>query len=559
MMCARLENPAETRALKYILGDLPRESVTGRMTTVLFVESQPEILGMAKKYLGKGGIEVATASSAEDALEKIMKNSYDVIISWMNGAGSIRLLKALKARGADVPFILFVDRGSEAVAIKAMRSGAELVLHKGDDLEARMRELKAIIDEIIKRKEAEDALRKREKDFKAIVNKNADAMIVLDREGVIRYLNPATLALFNLPESDMLGKTMGFPIVLDEPVDMYIMRGFREFVAVEMRMVEVEWSEQPSYLISLRDVTGHLRYEEELENRVEERTVELSKANKKLHDEIEDRMAIEEELRVEIEERETAEEELKAEIDGREKADAALKEAKAQADLYLDLMGHDINNLNQIGIGYLELAMESTDLVEIKSLIEKPLEVLRNSSDIIQNVRKLRQMAKEETRKDMAASIINLCEVIAGLKAAYSSVKGREVTVHVDVPKLCFVKANNLIRDVFSNLIENSIKHSDPAKPLTINITIKPMKNNKKNYFMCTVDDNGPGIQDWVKDKIFMRFQRGATKAHGKGLGLYLVKRLVEDYRGKVWVEDRVPGEYSKGARFVVMLPAAIN
>jgi signal transduction histidine kinase len=43
------------------------------------------------------------------------------------------------------------------------------------------------------------------------------------------------------------------------------------------------------------------------------------------------------------------------------------------------------------------------------------------------------------------------------------------------------------------------------------------------------------------------------------GLGLYIVRSLVDSYGGKVWVEDRVQGDYSKGARFVVMLPAVEN
>lgn len=531
------------------------------MTTVLFVDNDRDFLDRAAKFMGKEGIDAAMASSAREALEMLKGRQFDIIVSGL-GLGDkngMYLVKSIWEKGVDTPFILFADKTGEDVTIKAMWSGAELVLHKDEDVKAQLRELAAIIDEIVKRKEAEDALRRREKDFKAIVNSNADAMIVLDLDGVIKYQNSATSTLFNLPESEMLGKIMGFPIVLDEPVDMYVVRGFREFVAVEMRMVEVEWGEHPSYLISFRDVTGHVRYEEELENRVEERTSELMKANKKLQDEIEDRMAIEEEMRVEIEERETAEEELKVEIEEREKADAALKEAKAQADLYLDLMGHDINNLNQIGIGYLELAMESADPDEIKSLIEKPLEILRNSSDIIQNVRKLQQLAKEETKKDMASSIINMCDVVSGLKDAYATVKGRDVRISVDMPKLCFVKANGLIKDVFLNLIENSIKHSDPSKPLNINIIIKPVKDNNKDYFLCAIEDNGPGIQDWIKDKIFMRFQRGSTKAHGKGLGLFLVKRLVEDYKGKVWMEDCVPGDYTKGARFVIMLPAAIK
>jgi signal transduction histidine kinase len=73
---------------------------------------------------------------------------------------------------------------------------------------------------------------------------------------------------------------------------------------------------------------------------------------------------------------------------------------------------------------------------------------------------------------------------------------------------------------------------------------------------LCSVEDTGPGIPDWIKDKLFTRFQRGDTTAHGKGLGLYLVKMLVESYKGAIWVEDRFSGDYTKGARFVVMLPA---
>jgi signal transduction histidine kinase len=89
-----------------------------------------------------------------------------------------------------------------------------------------------------------------------------------------------------------------------------------------------------------------------------------------------------------------------------------------------------------------------------------------------------------------------------------------------------------------------------------IDIKIVRIKEKVRDYYIFSVEDNGPGIPDWVKDKIFQRFQRGNMKAHGKGLGLYLVKKLVEGYNGAVWVEDRVPGVYNKGAKFIVTLPA---
>lgn len=75
--------------------------------------------------------------------------------------------------------------------------------------------------------------------------------------------------------------------------------------------------------------------------------------------------------------------------------------------------------------------------------------------------------------------------------------------------------------------------------------------------FKSIVEYNGPGIPDEVKEKLFHRLERSATKAHGKGLGLYLVRTLVEGYNRDVWVEDRVPGDHTQGAKFVILLPAA--
>jgi signal transduction histidine kinase len=73
---------------------------------------------------------------------------------------------------------------------------------------------------------------------------------------------------------------------------------------------------------------------------------------------------------------------------------------------------------------------------------------------------------------------------------------------------------------------------------------------------MVSVEDNGRGIPDDFKRQIFNRMLKGTAKAKGMGLGLYLVRTLVNSYGGRVWVEDRVPGDHTKGAKFVVMLPA---
>lgn len=109
---------------------------------------------------------------------------------------------------------------------------------------------------------------------------------------------------------------------------------------------------------------------------------------------------------------------------------------------------------------------------------------------------------------------------------------------------------------MFMNILENSIKHSPRDKPLVIDILQTRVCRGGIEYHRISIEDNGPGISDEFKDKLFTRFSRGKTKAKGKGLGLYIVKTLVENFNGEIWAEDRIKGDYTKGVRFVVMLPA---
>jgi signal transduction histidine kinase len=172
---------------------------------------------------------------------------------------------------------------------------------------------------------------------------------------------------------------------------------------------------------------------------------------------------------------------------------------------------------------------------------------------LIDNVRKLQQLLTGGVK----TMPVDLGELFQKLDVHNLIPGDRQVDIKIEPVPRYLVEANELLKDVFTNLITNAIKHSDPDQPLTINVTAEPVEEDGQAYFKCAVEDDGPGIPDGLKEKLFHRFQRGATSAHGKGLGLYLVRTLVEGYGGKVRVEDRIPGDYSKGARFVVMLPAA--
>jgi len=136
----------------------------------------------------------------------------------------------------------------------------------------------------------------------------------------------------------------------------------------------------------------------------------------------------------------------------------------------------------------------------------------------------------------------------------YGAVPNKTITISLNGFEHCYVRANELLHDVFSNLVGNAVKHTGDYTDITIDMDI--LKNNVNKYCRVMIDDNSPGIPDDFKSVIFNRELRGTSKARGMGLGLYMVKSLVDSYGGQMWVEDRVLGDYAEGAKFIVMLPA---
>ena len=242
-------------------------------------------------------------------------------------------------------------------------------------------------------------------------------------------------------------------------------------------------------------------------------------------------------------------------MDELEKARTSSDDARSRAQFYVDLMGHDIRNMNQVALGYLEMARDKIAEggavgEENRELLDKPIESLENSSKLIDTVRKL-QRIKEGTFKPKE---IDAGPILDDLVSQYSRVPGRSITINYRPGQGCIVLADELLRDLFSNILGNAIKHSEG--PLTIDVKVDRVLKDGVDYCRIAIEDSGPGIPDGLKDSLFDKAARGKTKAAGKGLGLYLIRALVDEYHGHAWIEDRVAGDHAQGSRFVVLLPA---
>jgi len=240
-------------------------------------------------------------------------------------------------------------------------------------------------------------------------------------------------------------------------------------------------------------------------------------------------------------------------ITERKVLETELEEARSRAELYVDLLTHDINNYNTAAMGYLQLAEMKITLDEKdRKLITSPLQVLAHSSELIANVSDLKKVeaGREKTQP------VDIRRVLREVKEAYENPPERDVTIEIREDQgACWAMASSLVRDAFSNIVSNAIKHSTGAVHIWIHVDRLPGRGQGGEQVRVAIEDDGPGIPDERKEKVFDRSLMGLTKPVSRGLGLYLVKRLVEDHKGTVWVEDRVPGDHTKGARFVVLLP----
>lgn len=245
-------------------------------------------------------------------------------------------------------------------------------------------------------------------------------------------------------------------------------------------------------------------------------------------------------------------------ITARKHAEELLQEAKNQAELYLDLMGHDISNMHQIMLIQLEMAL---DMMEEKGklgiddieVIRTPLRTLERSVNLINNVRKLRQVRSRDYRLEP----VDLGPVLDDIVKQYSDIPGRDVTINYPPVYGQMVLANPLVKDVLNNLVDNAVKHTNDSVMIDINVC--RIEHKGLPFCQISIEDNGSGIADDKKSLIFQRLISGRTKTRGTGLGLYMVKALVESFKGSIRVEDRVEGDHSQGARFVVSLPAVEN
>jgi len=142
----------------------------------------------------------------------------------------------------------------------------EMVVKKTTALAAVNENLRA---EVENRRKIENTLRISQENFRSMIWENPDGIVIFDLEQVVRFVNPAAEAIFQRKAEDIIGTSLGYPLVPGGSTELDILRPGGDLMVVEMRLTKTRWEGENAYLASLRDISEHNRTKEELRESLE--------------------------------------------------------------------------------------------------------------------------------------------------------------------------------------------------------------------------------------------------------------------------------------------------
>jgi signal transduction histidine kinase len=349
----------------------------------------------------------------------------------------------------------------------------------------------------------------------------ADGVVVVDRDGIIRFANPAAQQLFGRTADDLVGRELGFPVVVGDTAGVEVVRPTHDTVTAELRVVDTDWDGEQALLVSLRDVTDR--------KRAEERAAQLERERR---------------ARVEAE---------------------AASQAKSE---FLALMSHELRTPLNAVIGYADLldlgvsgplsTMQQQQVARIRSSGHHLLSLVNEVLDLarVEAGRLTLQQGTGHARQTID-SALTLVQPIA---------EARGIQLGIRVPGDCeiiYEGDEDRVRQILVNLLNNAIKFTEPGGRVEIECGDAPRPTERAKLmgsgpWMCfRVSDTGRGIPSDKLVSIFDPFtqvESGKTRSRdGSGLGLTISRRLARLMKGDLTVESRL----GEGSAFTLWLPDA--
>lgn len=340
--------------------------------------------------------------------------------------------------------------------------------------------------------------------------------LLLNKEGLVMAINRHATQVLQTTEKEILGKPLAslFPASAQLELSSFIQQtpagtSIRIFQRIqqeqaqhlELRLAEIPLKNSIQYKIGiLADITGKVLNQQKIEQQLQA----LEQANRRL------------------------------------------QRANTDLDTFVYTASHDLKapiaNIEGL-IGLLKRKTDATDseTALVFNMIQTSIQRFQTTIKDLTEVTHLQKEAEEEV-------LINVQEVTEEVQTLlHEMIVSTGATIEADFrecSEIHFSRSN--FRSIIYNLLSNAIKYRSPRRSPHILIKLEQVGH----FNLLTVQDNGLGISPDKKDKIFTMFKRLHSHVEGTGVGLFIVKRIVDNAEGSIEVE----AEEGKGATFKIYL-----
>lgn len=461
------------------------------MISILYVDDEPELLGLCKIFLEKDGdFQVTPIESVQQGLDCLSTSSFDAIISdyQMPDIDGLEFLKRVRSRDEDIPFILFTGRGREEVVIEAINNGVDFYLQKGGDPKAQFAELGHKVKKAVRSRFVINELRTEYEKNRGLMDHASDAIFIADAgTGMLIDANRKAQELIgrNLEEIRAMHQTDLHPPDKKELFPDVFLQHASEGTSLQTEIIAAKkgWHIPVIASATIIDLGGKRCF------------LEI------FHD-----------------------------ISDIKMAQDALQLANKKLNLLAEITRHDIRNKLTVMGGYLDLIKERPSESQHSMYVRKMKDTVTIIGENIEFTRLYQNLGiVAPTWQNAHEIFFNAC-------------------THVDIKKIKIqsdtegyeIYADPLLERVFYNLVENAILHGNHVS------MIRMSARESATGLILSLEDNGIGIPVPDKERIF-------TKGFGKntGLGLFLVKEILSITN----IMIRENGEYQHGARFEMHVP----
>ncbi len=254
-----------------------------------------------------------------------------------------------------------------------------------------------------------------------------------------------------------------------------------------------------------------------------------------------------------------------------EEQNAALLHLNTEKNEIVGIVSHDLRNPLTTILGYAEVTRSSNYALDISEYQRFSQQIHDAATRMLGLIQRLLDVnALESGRMPIEFGTVNISEVARSVVEQYQSIAAEKsiTLLYESVPNAFALADTSFVHQILENLISNALKYSPQGRSVFITID----KNDKNEQQSSTINsqfptlhaqfsifisvrDEGEGISPEDMQRLFGKFVRLTAKPtggeHSTGLGLSIVKRMVEAMHGRVWCES----ERGKGATFIVELP----